>query len=199
MTVRSFVVASVFLIALVIASPSVRAAPIQWSGNGHWYDINPTPLYWQDARAAAESMTFANYSGNLVTITSAAENDWLFVTFGPLLSNPFHWIGAFQPDATLLDEGWTWVTGEPWSYENWAAGEPNDYFATDPSVGMYEDVVHFFPLGGTQWADTISTIEFPSVVEYGPPFAVPEPLTLSLFAAGLASLGVLGWRKRKAV
>jgi hypothetical protein len=41
--------------------------------------------------------------------------------------------------------GWGWVTGEVWSYTNWAAGEPNN--------GNSENSLAFasFGSGGNKW------------------------------------------------
>ena len=41
-----------------------------------------------------------------------------------------YWLGGFQdltsPNYSEPSGGWTWVTGEPWSYTNWFPGEPNN-------------------------------------------------------------------------
>uniref|UniRef100_UPI004056D077 lectin-like protein n=1 Tax=Candidatus Electronema sp. TaxID=2698783 RepID=UPI004056D077 len=31
---------------------------------------------------------------------------------------------------------WKWVTGEPWSYSNWAYGEPNNYIVPESYLMM---------------------------------------------------------------
>lgn len=150
------------------------ATPMQWSANGHWYALNSTKLSWADAKAAAEASSYDGMTGHLVTITSAEENAWLYSTFGSQLTNPYHWIGAYQSNPQSLDAGWAWVTGEKWDYTNWADNEPNDYFATNPPYYAYEDAVHFYPVAGSGWADTVSVLEFPSVIEYEPVAAKAE-------------------------
>lgn len=35
--------------------------------------------------------------------------------------------GHVAGEHVYADQAWKWVTGEPWSYTNWADGEPNDY------------------------------------------------------------------------
>ena len=64
-------------------------------------------------------------SSHLVTVTSQEEQDALYGFFGLELHDK--WFGGFQ-DAGVVpaDAGWKWITGEPWSYTNWRAGEPND-------------------------------------------------------------------------
>jgi hypothetical protein len=41
-------------ITLILAS-SVRAAPVQWAENNHWYEFVSTPTYITDARSDALS------------------------------------------------------------------------------------------------------------------------------------------------
>lgn len=95
-------------------------APVQWPENGHWYQLVTTAANWSNARAAAEAA-----GGYLVTITSAAENE--FVRSIVAASASGAWAGAFQPPgAPEPGGGWTWVTGEAWSYTNWAPSEPNN-------------------------------------------------------------------------
>ena len=84
---------------------------------------------WPEASEAA-----ANEGGYLATLTSEAEKDWVFENvashpeawnghFGP-------WLGGFQdttsPEYSEPDGGWTWVSGETWSYTNWGMGDPSD-------------------------------------------------------------------------
>jgi streptogramin lyase len=106
---------------------------VDWSvasgGNGHHYGLvmpaDPSESYsWTQANDAASGMTYDGSPGYLATVTSSAENAFLRSQFGASLSaNRCEWIG-------LTDDGrigeWTWVTGEPFSYSNWAAGEPNN-------------------------------------------------------------------------
>ena len=64
-----------------------------------------------------------------------AENDsvvaLLETTFDgiPFAARPIEfWLGAYQPDPmSRTNEGWTWITGEPWEFTRWNAGEPNDF------------------------------------------------------------------------
>ncbi|MFO0829194.1 MAG: right-handed parallel beta-helix repeat-containing protein [Phycisphaerales bacterium] len=57
------------------------------------------------------------------------------------------WIGGSQATGACEPGcGWTWVSGEPWSYTNWASGEPNnqgdeaglEFYASGP-VGQWND------------------------------------------------------------
>src|SRR5207247_1453618 len=103
--------------------------PVYNPANGHWYQAVPIPggIPWPAARAAAAAQSYAGYPGHLVTITSAAEDQFLVSSLPLGLDN--HWrVGGYQdqtaPDYSEPAGGWRWVTGEPWSYTNWHAREP---------------------------------------------------------------------------
>ena len=118
---------------LVVCGPA-WGGPVQWAGNAHWYEAvyaGPGGIDWTAARQAAE-----DGGGYLATCTSAAENDFVFslVSGNPGFwhvnpsgdaSGP--WIGGYQPPGSPEPGGgWTWVTGEPWSYANWLDEEPDN-------------------------------------------------------------------------
>jgi hypothetical protein len=171
--------------------------PVQWStevgGNGHWYAAvyDPNGITWDEANDAASVS-----GGYLATITSAAENEFVFqladasdtlwsrsqvgVSIGP-------WLGGWQPEGSSEpDGGWRWVTDEPFSYTNWLPGEPNDI--TNAGTSWPGDGILF-------WDRTSGWNDYPNVgslfgygyegwvtgymVEY-----VPEPASLSLFSLG---------------
>ena len=96
-------------------------------GNGHWYKaVAPTDgLIWTEADRLARLQ-----GGYLATITSAAENDFVFsLVHAPEFfakgSGPA--LGGFQQDrAPEPNGGWCWVSGEPWNYSNWHSNEPNN-------------------------------------------------------------------------
>ena len=85
--------------------------------NGHYYKRYDFGYIWDDVKSFCESM-----GGYIVTITSAEEQSFV----EKLLSEgtqKTYWLGATD---TQTEGEWKWVTGEPWSYENWAYGEPNN-------------------------------------------------------------------------
>lgn len=86
--------------------------------NGHYYyvyDID-TVATWEDAKEYCESQ-----GGYLATITSQEEDEFLYSYITDMGYNSV----LFGLSDTDQDNVWTWVTGEPFSYENWASGEPN--------------------------------------------------------------------------
>ena len=123
----------------------------------HWYQLNDTRMKWSEAKAFAESR-----GGYLAAITSAAEGQWLYDTFGSALRIDSG-MRIFGGDDVAIEEQWQWITGETWSYTNWYAGEPNDY-------GGNEDCVAFSstlnPGQGHYWNDVPTDVEYRSLIEY---------------------------------
>ena len=75
-------------------------------------------MNWEDANESA----FA-WGGYLATITSPEENEFLRSSIEYAGINEDHYIGLY--DQNMDGTGWSWITGEPLDYTNWAAGEPN--------------------------------------------------------------------------
>ena len=103
----------------------VEDAPVLNPANGHFYDYVAGVTDFDSARAAAEAMSYLGSQGHLATIADASENTFLSTTFGQRA-----WLGAYQdfndPNYSEPLGGWVWVTGEPWTYDSWSGGEPND-------------------------------------------------------------------------
>jgi hypothetical protein len=112
----------------------------------------PGGITWEEANGAARAM-----GGHLAVIRSAAENEYVY----SLIANDDRfwymgggsgwgpWLGGYQPPGSPEPAGgWRWVTNDPFSYNNWAPGEPNNYDG--------EDRIHFFGLGtlkSPKWND----------------------------------------------
>ncbi|MCW3099169.1 MAG: hypothetical protein JWL77_4787 [Chthonomonadaceae bacterium] len=128
--VRSLVVTCILGLLLLGGCPAVNAQVVFCPATGHYYEtVSATGLNWIQARDAAKARTYLGKSGHLVTITSAAEQNFVVGTFANVLAG-YLWIGAYQdtaaPDYSEPAGGWRWVTGEPWQYTAWNAGEPNN-------------------------------------------------------------------------
>lgn len=80
----------------------------------HQYKIFYGTLTWEEAKAACEAK-----GGHLATITSEEEQQKLNLYNA---GNHNLWIGGCKN----AEGQWCWVTGEPWEYENWGDGEPNN-------------------------------------------------------------------------
>ena len=107
-------------------------------GNGHGYLVVVSgTIDWTDADAFANAR-----GGHLVTITTAEENGFvaaLAVDAGGWAYGAGPWMGGFQPPGSVEpDGGWSWITGEPWSYTSWQPGEPNNE-GNENYLGFYGD------------------------------------------------------------
>ena len=123
-------------------TPTLTGFTSQQNYNGHSYYRSTGNAFWTDARQAC-----ANMGGYLVTVTSAAENNFLFGLW------PSGWIGLTDE---VVEGQWRWVTGEPYSYSSWNPGEPNN--------AGNEDYVQF--VGGGRWNDLPNGIALPYVIEF---------------------------------
>ena len=170
---------SALALGLLMAS-SVQAAPVQYSGNGHWYEYVGSNLSWDQAKDAAANSTYSGMSGHLATISDMGENN--FVT--NLGSNG--WLGG-------TDEGhngtWTWVTGEAWSFDSWSPGEPNDYFGY-----ASENWIHTY---ASTWNDAPINWVGNYFIEYEPTSVAQTPIPAAVWLFGSALTGLVGLGKRK--
>lgn len=150
-----------------LLSQTTHAALTQWrvdqGGNGHSYEVVnvASPIGWDAAKTQAESR-----GGYLATLTSAAENDFVGTLVQANGRNAF--LGGFQIDPSApANVGWAWVTGETWSYTNWAAGEPNDQGSPSEWVlemwsnRLWNDVPNAGS-GYAEWAYVVEVVPAPS-------------------------------------
>ncbi len=105
---------------------SQSSARVVFSNHTYQYLAN-AEIAWEAARSGAASMVLNGCGrGHLVTITSKSENDFVTEIINQTAIRRV-WLGLYQPDPMSPPaEGWEWVSGEPFEYENWAANEPND-------------------------------------------------------------------------
>ena len=175
----SFVIgAAVLVLANCAALAGVFFGPHGPGGTYNGYEYVPTALPWADAKTAAEARSLAGVSGHLVTITSAAENEFVRIV---RRNNP--WIGLTDneayggtefgntsghpyPPAGDRGNGWVWVTGEPTDYRNWRPGEPNDAGGNEDGAQIY---------GNGLWNDNGTYKSYPYVVEYELASTWPAP------------------------
>lgn len=123
-------------------TPTLTGFTSQQNYNGHSYYRSTGSAFWTDAKNAC-----ANMGGYLVTVTSAAENNFIFSLW------PSGWIGLTDE---VVEGQWRWVTGEPYSYSSWNPGEPNN--------SGNEDYVQF--VGGGKWNDLPNNYSLPYVIEF---------------------------------
>lgn len=174
---------------------SASAALVQWSsavgGNDHWYEVRTvelpaTAISWATARDDAWSR-----QGYLATLTSAAENQWVYDTFNmtsdlslwwldPAGNYQGPWIGGYQTDP-FVDEPsgyWAWISGEAWGWTAWDPGEPNDYNGSEHCLQFFYDTTDGHEPVWNDAPNNSGVVAW--VVEYN----VPEPATLGLMGLG---------------
>jgi len=123
-------------------TPVITGFTNQQNYNGHSYYRSTGSAFWSAAKAACENM-----GGHLVTVTSAAENSFIFNLW------PSGWIGLTDE---VTEGQWRWVTGETYSYSSWNSGEPNN--------AGNEDYVQF--VGSGRWNDLPNNQNLPYVLEF---------------------------------
>ena len=170
------------LAPLVLLASLAPAQGVPWShpdGTTHWYEAVSVPggITWDAAHVAANAA-----GGYLVTLTSAAENDFVFSVVDffnvwSLENGP--WTGGLQlPSSLEPGGGWTWAELETFGYTNWAPGQPDD--STGP------DRLHFG--GGTgrvkTWADAPQSTLLPGYVIERSGATVPRTVGLLQREAG---------------
>ena len=175
----------IFMILLVGPASCLDLLPtqhVQWSGNGHYYEavLVPGGITWDNANNEAN-----NTGGHLATISSEDENQFVYDLFNGdsrywyldgAGNSEGPWLGAYQPSGS--DEpagGWTWVTGEPFIYTNWASREP------DNNQGR-ESRLNFFNWGSSpspMWNDIPDSFAaFGYIIEWdqSTPTITPSPI-----------------------
>jgi cysteine-rich repeat protein len=101
-----------------------------------------------DTTFAAAQAACVDVGGYLATVTSAGESAVVTSVVGPGQSP---WLGATD-DEVDDDDVFVWVTGEPFTFKNFAPGEPDD----DAIFGGVGECLHVVDDSG-QWADTNCT------------------------------------------
>ena len=183
------ILAGIIVAALAV---SANADWMQWpasaGGNNHWYMAvhAPSGINWADAQATADAL-----GGYLATVHSMGENAFVYAlvdtpefwmgpdTFGNLYGP---WLGGYQPAGSPEPAGgWSWVSGEPWTYGHWSGGEPNNWQGN-------EDRVCFIGPNSTMssyWNDNpANSLKKGYVVES----TVPEPVTALCILMGILVL-----------
>src|SRR6266851_756137 len=76
---RSSLLLALLLLASLARPGAAQSGPLYNPANGHWYQLVRVPgsLSWPDARNAAQALSYAGYPGHLVTVTSAAEEQFV--------------------------------------------------------------------------------------------------------------------------
>jgi hypothetical protein len=206
---------TLFAACMTLFAQSVFATPVQWSGNGHWYElVLDASSSWDQANAIATSS-----GGYLVTITSPGEQTFIdSLLSASACPSGGYWIGL-KWTVPNTPGTWGWASGEAFSYTNWGYTqginhEPNNgwggygsedrgeiYWTSDSDYqrglfyrrGMWNDVRNL----GWSSSDIPSqdnSYDIPRtgfIIE-----VVPEPSTFAVAALGMIGLLVGRWMRR---
>jgi hypothetical protein len=146
--------------------PLAIAGPVTNTVNGHTYFLLGQST-WVEAEMAAVSM-----GGHLATVRNTNEQVFVFNTFGNWDAQPRNLcIGLYDPDmlvnvANVPDrrQEFVWTSGEPVTYTNWEANEPNNWRT------LGEFWVHMIEprwiVGAGMWNDVWNTDE--NNIGFGP-------------------------------
>ncbi|MCH8046641.1 MAG: tandem-95 repeat protein [Planctomycetes bacterium] len=130
---------------------------VKWEENGHYYGVVTGNRNWNQAFDHAQSQRLFGATGHLVTITSAAENEFLKANVLDPAPTSIMFIGLNDVEFEGL---FRWVTGEPVSFTNWNGGEPNN-------SGGNEDAVDVARSNGWRWNDLgVGSVRSAYVVEF---------------------------------
>jgi hypothetical protein len=160
-----------FYLLLIVITLSVlrNAAGAEFEASR--YKLLPTVSSWHDAEAQAKAL-----GGDLLTINSQAEWDFVSKLFATSLKAKNVWIGATDE----VSEGtFRWVSGEPFLFSNWNGGEPSN-------SGGNEDYVYVRTDG--KWNDSPDTTtdpeNFVGIVEFSSPLSFGRCDTFTLKETG---------------
>jgi len=190
--------------ALAGTPQALHAEPVQFGGNGNYYDYVLGQMQWVEALAAAETLSYEGYPGHLATITTPEENNFISVAFASGEAQYFAWIGGYEP----LDDGaWFWAAGPesgvqfateatplpPYDFANWGGQEPNDFNAGEDfvAINLGDEFANVLP---GQWIDSPNPNPadpiFGYVVEYETDHVgVPDNVPAAAFQSRLRIVG----------
>lgn len=136
---RKKLVSILLALCMALALLPATATAAQIPEDAAYYDGSAYKIYLTSATWAEAKQQCEDLGGHLATITSQAEQDFI----EKLNSGSRRlWIGGYRDDGN----NWNWVTGEPWDYTHWAAGEPNN----SSNVVSNENCIAVWP---KQWND----------------------------------------------
>lgn len=149
--IKQFTYWSFAALCLTMLPAVADSQKIRWDDNGHNYQRFDKPnIAWTAADSACKAM-----GASLVTITSAAEQQFVYDKLVSLTSST--WYFAIGASDAATEHDWQWVTGENsdgWIYQNWNPEYPH----TDTSRN------YLYMLGTAQyakstWIDSVDKLD----------------------------------------
>ena len=126
---------------LVVDKPAAAA-----EGNAPRYQVIDTSMTWTEARVRCEEM-----GGHLVVITSEEEQR-MIESLLPSGNLENYWIGGYFASG----DGWRWVTGEPFDYQNWDVSQPDNQYGNEYYLRLVNKDIAYSDWNATfgKWDDT---------------------------------------------
>lgn len=128
------------------------------------YRVLPESVVWGEARDNAAATRINGAAGRLASVTSARENAEVAQIASQLGGTM--WIGLSQStgssDYSEPLGGWRWLSGEPFAYQNWGRGEPNDTNGFENWGLMYDTGTWNDQSEGPPGTFVGSLVEFPT-------------------------------------
>ena len=188
-------------LAACLAAAPAAAAPVLWTGNGHYYDYVGGAFGFDAALAAADAASLPGYDGYLATLTSAEENAFVAELVRAALGNYSQtWVGGSDRETEGV---WQWIAGPETGTIFWAGaavdGQYHNWFRPqEPNNNGNEDGLSAFYFGNLLWNDLSTGDGNGYVVEYSlaPNVGVPEPATWTMTILGFGAAGTLLRRRR---
>lgn len=153
------------LTVATLTLPTPAAAQIVNPGNGHTYFETDVNVNMALARAQATLV-----GGYVVAINDAAEEAWIDDNFSGV-----HWIGLSDE---VVEGVFLWDSGEPFVYENWGSGQPDNLGDAD--------FVERYPSG---WRDEGDYFD-PAIIETELPL---DPSVENLACEPVGTTAELSW------
>jgi len=128
----------------------ILTSPVQFTANNHYYALLKGHSSWLSALNAAASESYRGLGGYLATVTSAAEDTFIYNSVITPLSLPItdgYSIGLGATDAAV-EGAWRWATGpeagQVLVYQHWLSGQPDS--------GTRQNYLSY-ALGSSFWED----------------------------------------------
>ena len=110
---------------LALRAMDVTMGDQQSGGDERRFELVTGNFSWTQAKSDAE-----NRGGKLACIKSAEDQS----SVEAVMQGGSYWIGGTDE---ITEGQWKWVDGEAMSFENWAAGEPNDVAGGENALQIY--------------------------------------------------------------